>query len=119
MSAPSQKRRAERIQPFVASCRYVLEGGQRVPAFMTDLSTHGARVHTDNQPPAQAAAIVVEVRLGKSPTHQRLPATVVWSRPSSRGGFVFGVSFEGAGGAERAVLESVVEEFRRRAAALE
>ncbi len=119
MSSPSQKRRAERIQPFVTACRYVVEAGQRVPGFMTDLSTHGARLHTDQQAPAPAATIVIEVRLGKSPTHQSIPATVVWSRPSSRGGFVFGVSFEGAGGAERAVLEKVVEEFRRRAAALE
>ncbi len=119
MSAPSQKRRAERIQPFVSSCRYVVEEAQRVPAFMTDLSTHGARVHSDHQPPEVQARVVLEVRLGKSPTHQRIPATIVWSRPSSRGGFVFGVSFEGIGGDERAVLENVVEEFRRRAAALE
>ncbi len=118
MGASSQKRRAERIQPFVASCRYVVED-KRVPAFMTDLSTQGARIHTDHQPPPVGAHLVIEVRLGKSATHQKIPATIVWGRPSSRGGFVCGVSFEGIGGDERAVLENVVEEFRRRAASLE
>ncbi len=118
MSAANQ-RRAERIQPFVASCRWLVDDGQRLPGFMTDLSTQGARVHTDQQPPAARSRVVIEVRLGKNPTHQSIPATVVWTRPASRGGFVFGVSFEGMGVDERGVLESVVAEFRRRAATLE
>jgi len=44
---------------------------------------------------------------------------VRWTRPSPRGGFVSGVSFEGIGPDEQKILEGVVEEFRRRAASIE
>ena len=40
-----EKRQNERIQPFVAACRYVV-GGQRIPGFLTDLSSGGARIHS-------------------------------------------------------------------------
>jgi PilZ domain len=118
MSGRDEKRQADRIQPFVAPCRYVVEG-QRVPAFLTDLSTRGARVHGDLEPPAVDAHVTLEVRLGLAATHQRIPAAVEWSQASPRGGFVFGLSFDGIGPGERSVLEGVVEEFRRRAAAIE
>jgi hypothetical protein len=116
MSA-KQKRQAERIQPFVVSCRLVVDG-RRVPGFVTDLSTLGARVHCDSEPPPVDSPIVLEVRLGGAATHQRIPATVEWSRPAARGGFDFGLSFDGASSA-RGALESAVEDFRRRAAAIE
>ena len=56
--------------------------------------------------------------MGRVATHVRLPATVRWSKPSSRGGFVFGVSFDGIGPEEQKILDGVIEEFRRRAAQL-
>jgi hypothetical protein len=114
----SEKRQALRIPPFVAPCRYVV-GEQRVAGFLTDLSSLGGRVHTDLVPPAVDARVVVEVRLGGQPTHVQLPAAVEWTHPSSRGGFVFGVSFAGIGPAEQRAVDAVVEEFRRRAAAIE
>jgi len=43
---------------------------------------------------------------------------VRWVQPSSRGGFVFGVSFDSIAGEEQKILEGVIEEFRRRAAQL-
>jgi hypothetical protein len=117
MVSHREKRQALRIQPFVAPCRVVL-GDSRVPGFLTDLSEKGGRVHTDAEPPPAGAAIVVEVRLGRQATHVRLPATVRWSKPSPRGGFLFGTSFEKIGADEQKALEAVVEEFRRRAASI-
>ncbi len=118
MSGTGEKRQAERIQPFVAPCRYVV-GKDRVPAFLTDLSTLGGRVHTDVEPPAVDTRLVLEVRFAGQPTHVPLPAAVEWSRPAARGGFVFGVSFAGIGRDEQHAVDVVVAEFRRRAAAIE
>lgn len=114
----SEKRQALRIQPFVAPCRYVV-GEQRIAGFLTDLSSLGGRVHTDLVPPAVESRVVVEVRLGGRPTHVQLAAVVEWAHPSTRGGFVFGVSFAGIGPEEQEAVDAVVEEFRRRAAAIE
>lgn len=113
-----QKRQALRIQPFVAPCRY-LSGEQRLPGFLTDLSSRGGRLHTDFEPPAADERITVEVRLGRKATHVRLRCAVAWVKPSPRGGHVFGVSFEGNGPDEQQAVDAVVEEFRRRAASLE
>jgi hypothetical protein len=112
-----EKRKAPRIQPFVASCRYVV-GELRFTGFLTNLSRSGARVHTDAEPPPAGAEIGVEVRLGRQATHLRVPGTVRWTQPSPRGGFVFGMSFDGIGPGEQKILDEVIEEFRRRAAQL-
>jgi hypothetical protein len=117
MAAHREQRQAPRIQPFVVPCRWVL-GDRRAPGFLTDLSVRGGRVHTDEEPPAPGTAVVIEARLGRRATHVRLPATVRWTRASPRGGFVFGTSFEGIGTDEHEALESVVEEFQRRAASI-
>lgn len=117
MAAGAEKRQAQRIQPFVAPCRYVL-GGERLPGFLTDLSERGGRIHTEVGPPATGAAVTVEARLGRQAVPVRIPATVRWSGPAPRGGSVFGVSFDGIGPEEQQVVEGVVEEFRRRAASI-
>jgi hypothetical protein len=114
---PTPTRRNLRIQPFVASCRY-LQGERRIPGFLTDLSRAGARIHSDVEPPGEGETITLEVRMGRLATHVRLPATVRWGRPSERGGHVFGVSFDGIGPDEQKILDGVIEEFRRRAAQL-
>ena len=115
MGSPEEKRQIQRIQPFVAPCRYVLEG-QRIAGFLTDISERGGRIHTDVEPPAVGTALTVEARLGHHATPLRLPATVRWARPVPRGGFLFGMSFDGVGPEEQKVLDGVVDEFRRRAA---
>jgi hypothetical protein len=112
-----EKRHSQRIQPFVAACRYVV-GGQRIPGFLTDLSSGGARIHSDIEGPTVGTTITVEVRMGRQATHVRLPATVRWGQPSPRGGFVFGMSFEGIRPEDQKILDGVIEEFRRRAAQL-
>jgi hypothetical protein len=117
MGYPEQ-RRAQRIQPFVAACRYVLAEG-RIPGFLTELSPRGGRVHTDTEPPAVGTVLTVEARLGRQATHVRLPATVRWTRAVPRGGFLSGVSFDDIGPEEQGILEGVVDEFRRRAASIE
>ncbi len=111
------ERQTLRIQPFVAPCRYVV-GESRVPGFLTDISTGGCRVQTDVDPPAKGVALAIEVRLAGKPTHLRIPGTVRWARTSPRGGFVFGVSFEGIGADEQRVVDDIVEAFRRRAASI-
>jgi hypothetical protein len=125
MVAAEEKRRAElaqrqtqRIQPFVAPCRYVF-GGRRLPGFLTDLSERGGRIHTDTEPPAPGTVLTVEARLGRKALYVGIPATVRWARPAPRGGFVSGVSFDGIGPDEQKVLDTVVDEFRRRAASIE
>ena len=118
MASAEEKRQTQRIQPFVAPCRYVL-GDRRFPGFLTDLSERGGRVHTEAELPAVGALLTVEARLGRQAVPVRIPATVRWTRPAPRGGFVFGVSFDGIGPAEQEVLDGVVEEFRRRAASIE
>jgi hypothetical protein len=112
-----EKRQNDRIQPFVAACRCLVEG-QRIPGFLTDLSSGGARIHADVEGPPAGTTVTVEVRMGRQATYVRLPATVRWEKPSKRGGFVFGVSFDGIGADEQRVLDHVIEEFRRRAAQL-
>jgi hypothetical protein len=118
MSAHEEKRRTPRIQPFVAPCRYVV-GDVRVAAFLTDISPHGGRIHTDVDPPAVGVVVTVEARLGRMATHLRIPATVRWTGPAPRGGFVFGLSFDGIAPDAQSALDGVVEEFRRRAASIE
>ncbi len=112
------ERKAARIQPFVVPCRCAV-GETRLPGFLTDISTRGCRIHTDVAPPAAGTAVVLEVRLGRQATHLRIPGTVRWARPSSRGGSVFGLSFDGVGPEVQQVIDGVVEEFRRRAASIE
>ena len=117
MGVQQNRRRSERIQPFVAPCRYVV-GEARVPGFVTDISRHGGRVHTEVEPPAQGVSLTVELRVARQPIALRLPAVVRWARPGERGGFVFGVSFDGAGEDEQKALDSLVEGFLRRAASI-
>ncbi len=111
------RRQSERIQPFVAPCRYVL-GEQRVPGFLTDISRSGGRVHAEAEPPAVGATLTIELRLARQPLALRLPASVRWARPSERGGFVFGVNFESVGQDEQKALDALVEGFLRRAASI-
>ena len=117
MGVQQNRRRSERIQPFVAPCRYVV-GEARVPGFLTDISRHGGRVHTDIEPPAIGVGLTVEIRVARQPIALRLPARVRWARPGERGGFVFGVSFDGAGADEQKALDTLVEGFLRRAASI-
>jgi hypothetical protein len=117
MAVGKEKRRTQRIQPFVAPCRYVL-GEQRLPGFLTDLSERGGRIHTEAEPPAAGTTVTVEARLGHQAVTVHIPATVRWIGPAPRGGSMFGVSFDGMGPDAQKVVEAVVEEFRRRAASI-
>jgi len=56
--------------------------------------------------------------VARQPVALRLPATVRWGRPEERGGFVFGVSFEGADPDAQTALDALVEAFLRRAASI-
>jgi PilZ domain len=117
MGAPQNRRRSERIPPFVAPCRYV-HGEARIPGFLTDLSRHGGRVHSDIEPPGEGETLTIELRVARQPVALRLPATVRWRRPGERSGYVFGVSFDGAGPDEQKALDTLVEGFLRRAASI-
>ena len=117
MSVQQNRRRSERIQPFVAPCRYVVADA-RVPGFLSDISRHGGRVHTDVEPPAVGVSLTVELRVARQPIALRLPAVVRWARSEDRGGFVFGVSFDGASASEQQALDALVEGFLRRAASI-
>jgi hypothetical protein len=112
----SEKRRTPRIQPYVAPCR-VATGERRLRGYLADLSSAGARVSCDGPAPAVGARVVLEVRFGSQVRHSRLPAEVKWVRADEEvgGRHVFGLTFSGVGAEEQRVLDSVVDEFRRRA----
>jgi hypothetical protein len=108
------KRASARVQPFVVRC-LIVDGAQRVPAYLTDLSAAGAQVTVEGEPPAAGASVVVEVRLGREAAARRLPATVQWARgddpPPPRS---FGVVFR-IGEEDRRAIEAVLSDVRRRA----
>jgi len=109
-----EKRRTERIEPFVAPCR-VAKGRSRLAAYLTDLSLRGGRVHCDAGPPRSGSAVVIEMRIGRQVAHLRLPASVKWVRGAERGGHDFGFTFGRLGREARQALEAVIGNFRRRA----
>ena len=116
----AEKRRTPRIQPYVARCG-VVAGERRLAGYLADLSPRGARVSCEAPPPVPGEAVVLEVRFGRQPRYSRLPAEVKWVKASAEGalGHTFGLTFTGVTPEEQRVLESVVEEFHRRAAQLQ
>ena len=116
-SKPPKKRQTDRIRPFVASC-LVFEGSRRFRAYLTDLSTGGARVTCSGPPPAPGAQVSVEVRLGRELSQMHLSAVVKWVRPpeGQPPAHSFGLTFAGLSAEDQQRLETVVQEFRRRAA---
>jgi len=115
----TEKRKAPRIQPYVAPCRLV-QGGRRISGYVTDLGPLGARISCDEQPPASGEAIVLEVRFSRRALHSVLPAVIRWwQAPGAVGeSFVVGLTFSGVSPEQQRVLDGVLEEFQRRAALL-
>ena len=116
----AEKRKTPRISPFVAPCR-ILDGDRRLAGYLTDLSSGGARVICQTRPPAQGAAVVLEVRFTHNTRYCRFRAEVRWTRPREgpAQGNAFGLTFTGATPEERELLEAVVHEFQRRARELQ
>ena len=112
-----EQRQTERIQPFVAPCRVVGET-VAISAYLTDLSEAGARISTDETPPALDTAVTLEVRIGRRPSRSRLSARVEWIRPDEAG-VLFGLSFARLPPEQREALQEVVADFRRLAAELQ
>ena len=116
MSAPSEKRKTPRIQPWVSPC-VVVEGSRRLPAYFTDLSVRGARLSTEGRPPAAHARVVVEVRLSKGLAPSRLPGQVKWVKAVDKT-HELGLTFVGVTAELQRTLQAVVENFRRLADSL-
>lgn len=116
--SPDQ-RQTPRIQPFVAPCRLVA-GERRIPGYLSDLSTRGARVSCDEEPPPVGADVMLEVRFGREVLYSRLPAEVQWVQagPDPSSPPDLGLRFKEVSTEDQKVLEAVVQEFRRRAAQL-
>jgi PilZ domain-containing protein len=114
---PKEKRRTERIAPFVAPCRIAKPRSRtRLAAYLTDLSLRGGRIHCDAGAPARGAAVIVEMRVAGQVTHLRLTGAVKWVRSAARGGHDFGFTFGRLAPGARQALEAVLGNFRRRAA---
>ena len=109
----SEQRKTLRIQPFVAPCR-VVTPDRAWSGYLTDLSEAGARVTCDAEPPAQEAAVTLELRIGRVATRSRLQARVEWVRAQETGS-MFGLSFAAVPGEPQAALKAVVAEFQRMA----
>jgi PilZ domain-containing protein len=120
-SGPDSKeqRKTRRIEPYLAPC-HVRLGRRRVSGYVTNLSPRGARVYTDERPPRVGQAMVIEIRFRARSAFHRLPAEARWVRTASdiTGLHSFGVSFKGLKPEERRTVESVIVEFRERAARL-
>ena len=118
-SSAKDQRKTRRIEPYLAPC-HVRVGRRRLSGYVTNLSTRGARVYSDEKAPRTGQAIVVEIRLRPRSAAHRLPALVRWVRTASdiTGLHSFGVSFRGLKPEERRTVESVLVEFRKRAEAL-
>ena len=115
MSQRSEKRKTPRIQPYVAACR-ILDGERRLPGYVTDLSSRGARVTCEPEAPAVGQVVVVEVRFARR-GRARLSGRVQWRRPllHPSKGFDFGVTFEGLQAGDQELLEAVVRDRQRQA----
>ncbi len=113
------KRKTRRIEPYLAPCRIVL-GRRRLSGYVTNLSVRGARVYSDEKPPRVGQRMTLELRFRPRAALHRLPAQARWVRTASdvTGLHSFGVSFKGLTSAERRTVESVLVEFRERAALL-
>ncbi len=111
----TDKRQTPRIHPFVVPCQLVQRARRRA-AYLTDLSSRGARVTLDDEPPDVGASLTLELRIGRQVARTRLRAVVKWVRAGERGAHQFGITFKGLKAQERRALEAVVEEFHRRAA---
>jgi len=115
-----EKRATARVQPFVVHCG-VSDGPRHLSAYLTELSTAGARVTCSGAPPERGAQLMLEVRFSGRLESVKLPARVAWAAPLPMGSAnsSFGVSFDGISPADRKVLDTVLGEFRRMAALLE
>src|SRR5215470_6912036 len=102
----AEKRKTERIHPLVAPCR-LEEGGRRLGGFVIELSVRGARISTDDAPPAAGTKAFLEVRLGRRIVHSRLPAEVKWVR-TVQGRHECGLVFGKIGPEEQKLLEGTV-----------
>lgn len=109
-----EKRKALRIQPFVAPCR-VVAGERTLMGYLTDLSEAGARVTVEAEPPPEEAPVVLALRIGRVAARSRLDAKVAWVKKQDPGS-VFGLSFAGLPTDQQAALKAVVAEFQRLAA---
>ena len=111
-----EKRSTPRIQPYVAPC-LIEHDGARVSGYLTDLSPRGAQVACDADPPAAESVVTLEVRLPQLRRRCRVAARVRWSRKAKEG-HACGLTFEHMDEEDRAAIEAVIEEIRRRAALL-
>jgi hypothetical protein len=116
MSERREKRKTPRIQPYVVPCR-ILDGERRHPGYVTDLSTRGARVTCEQEPPAVGQVVGLEVRFARKQGKARLSGRVQWSRPllHPAKGQDFGVTFEGLQRREQDLLEAIVRDFQSQA----
>jgi hypothetical protein len=91
--AGREKRGAPRLQPFVVRCR-VSWAGVKTPAYVTDLSVHGARLSLAEEPPAAGVRVTVEVRFRMERRQWCLHGEAKWRRTlESRGGYSMGMRF--------------------------
>ncbi len=113
------KRRTSRIEPYLAPCRVVV-GRRRIGGYVTNLSPRGARVYCDEPPPRVGQKVALEIRFRERSAATRILAEARWVKAAFDPTEVhsFGVSFRGISASQRRAVEAVLQEFRRRAAAL-
>jgi hypothetical protein len=114
----SEKRSESRIQPFVLRCR-VVAGGHSLAAYITDLSSRGARLSLKGGAPTAGARVELVARFARQFSPAGLKAEVKWVHPpDAKGWSAVGVRFVSVTIEERRVLERVVEDFKGHASRL-
>jgi hypothetical protein len=113
----SEKRGAPRVQPFIVLCG-ITDGDEHRSAYLTDLSVAGARIASTQALPAAGTALRLDVRFAGQLEPVQLPVRVIWVQPGGgpRETNVFGVSFDGISLEDHRLLDTVLAEFRRKAA---
>ena len=119
MPGRTEKRRAPRIQPYLAPCRLV-HGGRRLAGYVVELGRLGARISCDAQPPEPGQPVVLEVRFSGDAVYSPLSAEVKWTKPSEadEGAHLVGLIFRDVSEEQQRTLDRVLDEFQRRAAQL-
>ncbi len=114
------QRRTPRVQPYVVPCRLTLADGRHIGGHVTDLSSRGAQLAADGEPPGEGSRMSIEIHLRRSALWPRATAEVKWIRPAAQvdAPFTCGVTFVDVAPEAQALIEAALDEFRRRAALL-
>jgi hypothetical protein len=113
-----ERRLEQRIQPFIKRC-VAIAGDHRIPGYVTDLSTRGAKIISPEEPPPVGAPIILEMTFRRPERRMRIKGSIKWTRSQHvKQDFIFGLAFLELTREQQELLEEVIANFADRAARL-